>query len=206
MKCTFHFLFRLVYKINVLKRWVEIVAAVFMVLTCAMMGNQIGLHLTYNQHPGFRTYTVRILLMVPIYSITSYAGLHNPTNAITWALIRDAYECVVLFSFLQYCLTYLGGPVNIARYLVAKQHSEAATLKTLRDLKDNPHAKKKMPNKSESQSLLHAEDVEQESGGNDDEETDEDEVEEVVVGADGTTHVQAKKIPWQQKICAASTR
>ena len=58
-----------------------------------------------------------------------------------------------------------------------------------------------MPNKSESQSLLHAEDVEQESGGNDDEETDEDEVEEVVVGADGTTHVQAKKIPWQQKIC-----
>ena len=104
-----------VYKINSLKRWVEIVAAIFMVLTCALMGNQIGLHLTYNTHPGFRTYTVRILLMVPIYSITSYAGLHNPSNAITWALIRDGYECVVLFSFLQYCLTYLGGPENIAR-------------------------------------------------------------------------------------------
>lgn len=119
-----------VYKINVLKRWVEVVAAIFMILTCAMMGNQIGLHLTHSQHPGFRTYTVRILLMVPIYSITSYAGLHSPSNAILWAMIRDTYECVVLFSFLQYCLTYLGGPVNIARYLVAKQHSEAATILT----------------------------------------------------------------------------
>jgi hypothetical protein len=75
-----------VYKINVMKRWVEVVAAVFMVLTCAMMGNQIGLHLTHNLHPGFRTYTVRILLMVPIYSITSYGGLHSPSHAIIWAM------------------------------------------------------------------------------------------------------------------------
>lgn len=75
-----------VYKINVMKRWVEIVAAIFMVLTCAMMGNQIGLHLTHSLHPGFRTYTVRILLMVPIYSVTSYGGLHSPSHAIVWAM------------------------------------------------------------------------------------------------------------------------
>ena len=104
-----------VYKINTYKKWVEVFAAFFMVLTCCMMGNQIGLHLTHSLHPGFRAYTVRILLMVPIYSITSYCGLHNPSNAIVFALIRDCYECVVLFSFLQYCLTYLGGPEQLAR-------------------------------------------------------------------------------------------
>ncbi len=58
-------------------------------------------------------------MQVPIYSVTSYAGLHNPANAITWALIRDCYECVVLFSFLQYCLTYLGGPEQLARCATA---------------------------------------------------------------------------------------
>lgn len=88
------------------------------------MMNQIGLHLTYSEHKGFRVYTIRILMMVPIYSITSYCGLHNPSNAIIWAMIRDMYECVVLASFLQYCLTYLGGPENLARYLMAKQLSD----------------------------------------------------------------------------------
>jgi hypothetical protein len=47
-----------VYKINTLHRWVEVVAAVCMVLTVALMFNQIGLHLAHSQHPGFRTYTV----------------------------------------------------------------------------------------------------------------------------------------------------
>jgi hypothetical protein len=47
-----------IYKINTLHQWVEVVATLFMVLTVAMMFNQIGLHLAHNQHPGFRTYTV----------------------------------------------------------------------------------------------------------------------------------------------------
>jgi len=72
-------------------------------------------------------------LMVPIYSVTSYLGLHNPSNALIYAMIRDCYECVVLFSFLQYCLTYLGGPENIARYMLAKQHDEAVQIVTETD-------------------------------------------------------------------------
>lgn len=46
-------------------------------------------------------------------------------------MIRDMYECVVLASFLQYCLTYLGGPENLARYLMAKQLSDEAVPKTV---------------------------------------------------------------------------
>ena len=57
------------YHINVLKGWAEAFAIVFMVLTVAMAANQIGLHLTYNQHASFRAYTIRILLLVPISSI-----------------------------------------------------------------------------------------------------------------------------------------
>lgn len=29
---------------------------------------------------------------VPIYSVTSYLGLHDPPNAVIYALIRDCYE------------------------------------------------------------------------------------------------------------------
>jgi hypothetical protein len=53
-----------VYQLNQLHVWAEVVAGSFMVLTLLLMVNQIGLHLTYNDHQGFRTYTVRILLMV----------------------------------------------------------------------------------------------------------------------------------------------
>ena len=53
-----------VYQLNHLHLWAEVVAGSFMVLTLLLMINQIGLHLTYNEHQGFRTYTVRILLMV----------------------------------------------------------------------------------------------------------------------------------------------
>ena len=80
------------HHINALKGWAEALAIFFMVLTVAMAANQIGLHLTYNQHASFRAYTIRILLLVPIYSITSYAGLHNPSNAVIWALLRDCYH------------------------------------------------------------------------------------------------------------------
>ena len=57
------------HHINALKGWAEAFAIVFMVLTVAMAANQIGLHLTYNQHASFRAYTIRILLLVPISSI-----------------------------------------------------------------------------------------------------------------------------------------
>ena len=53
-----------VYQLNHLHLWAEVVAGSFMALTLLLMVNQIGLHLTYNEHQGFRTYTVRILLMV----------------------------------------------------------------------------------------------------------------------------------------------
>lgn len=117
--------------VDALKGRAEATAVVFTILTLLMMINQIGLHLHHNEHAGFRTYTIRILLMVPLYSFTSFAALHNPSNAIIWALIRDCYECVVLLAFMQYCLTYLGGPEHLARYLVAKQHAETAVLETV---------------------------------------------------------------------------
>jgi hypothetical protein len=59
-----------VYQINVLKWWAEIVAITFMVMTLLMMANQIGLHLHYSEHPGFRTYTV-------IFNAS--ASLHTPS-------------------------------------------------------------------------------------------------------------------------------
>ncbi len=61
-----------VYQINQLKWWAEAVAFIFMMLTLLLMINQIGLHLHYNEHSGFRTYTIRILLMV------NGARLHQP--------------------------------------------------------------------------------------------------------------------------------
>jgi hypothetical protein len=69
--------------------------------------------------------------------------------------IRDTYECVVLASFLQYCLTYLGGPVNVARYLIAKQHNEAASIITAKQEFEAAGKEKAL----EQHMLLHASEV-----------------------------------------------
>lgn len=68
-------------------------------------------HKRENQHPLLQKYTMRILFMVPLYSVTSSISLlvrqHNLTQVIE--CMRMLFETVVIFSFLQYILVCAGG-------------------------------------------------------------------------------------------------
>lgn len=64
---------------------------------------------------------------------------------------------MVLASFLQYCLTYLGGPVNVARYLIAKQQNEAAVIITAKQEFEAAGKEKVL----EQHMLMHASEVEE---------------------------------------------
>ena len=58
------------------KLWAEIIASVFATSASLLSFVSIYMHLKYNKHPIIRKYIIRILLMVPIYSLEAWLGLH----------------------------------------------------------------------------------------------------------------------------------
>jgi hypothetical protein len=66
-------------------------------------------HLTSYNHPSTQVYIIRILWMVPIYSISSWLAMKFHEKAVLFETIRDCYEAYVLYSFLQFLIQVLGG-------------------------------------------------------------------------------------------------
>ncbi|PWN37604.1 DUF300-domain-containing protein, partial [Meira miltonrushii] len=59
--------------------------------------------------PVLQRYVVRLLLMVPIYSLSSMASLFSLQAAFIIDVIRDVYEGFVIWSFFSLLVEYLGG-------------------------------------------------------------------------------------------------
>eukprot|EP00731_Ephydatia_muelleri_P028273 Em0019g1146a len=87
------------------KAW--FVAGVFVLLTLPVFLYGLVLHLLNYTQPHLQHYIIRIIFIVPIYSIDSFLGLLYPPSAIYWTTIRNCYESFVLYSFLRYLLNFL---------------------------------------------------------------------------------------------------
>lgn len=66
-------------------------------------------HLSNYNQPHVQCYIVRILWMVPMYSIESWLCLKYHEKAIYIETLRDFYESFVLYSFFQFLIEVLGG-------------------------------------------------------------------------------------------------
>jgi len=64
--------------------------------------------MNYNS-PGTQVYIVRILWMVPIYSVQSWLAMRFHKQAVFIETLRDFYESYVLYSFTQFLTEVLGG-------------------------------------------------------------------------------------------------
>eukprot|EP00934_Nitzschia_sp_Nitz4_P002162 Nitzschia sp. Nitz4//scaffold9_size221794//163764//166205//NITZ4_001370-RA/size221794-snap-gene-0.109-mRNA-1//1//CDS//3329561073//2162//frame0 len=87
--------------------WFSAGAFVIMGFPISMYG--IVLHLANYNQPNVQVYVVRILWMVPIYSVESWLCLRYKDYAIYIETLRDVYESYVLYSFLQFLIQVLGG-------------------------------------------------------------------------------------------------
>ncbi|KAL7548431.1 hypothetical protein ACHAWF_011721 [Thalassiosira exigua] len=97
-------------------------AAGFVVLTLVLSFREILQHL-YNWYaPDVQKFVVRILFMVPLYSVQSWMGLrfHGPARAYIDA-VRDLYEAYVLQSFVYYLVELMGGEDRMAELLGRKE-------------------------------------------------------------------------------------
>ncbi|KAF8544968.1 organic solute transporter Ostalpha-domain-containing protein [Trichophaea hybrida] len=71
--------------------------------------------------PLLQRYVVRILLMVPIYAISSWVSLMSLAAAQFLDPIRDMYEAFTIYTFFQLLINFLGGE----RSLIIMMHGRA---------------------------------------------------------------------------------
>lgn len=104
--------------------WFSAGAFVLLGFPIAMCG--IIMHLKNYYQPNVQCYVVRILWMVPIYSIESWLCLRFHTLAIYIETLRDCYESYVLYSFFQFLIEVLGGEEALVLMLKDKSPTRGA--------------------------------------------------------------------------------
>lgn len=83
-------------------------SAGFVLLTFAISIRLIYLHLSHWYFPSVQKWLVRIIWMIPIYSIESWLALRFRSKAIYIETIRESYEAYAIFSFLYFLIALLG--------------------------------------------------------------------------------------------------
>lgn len=79
------------------------------ILSCLVSGFTILGHLWYYNEPNLQKNIIRILFMIPVYSMATLGSIVNEEHSLIYAAIRDFYEAYVLYTFMQLLIHYLGG-------------------------------------------------------------------------------------------------
>lgn len=80
----------------------------FVLLTIPISVRLIVQHLTNWNAPNVQKYVVRIIWMIPIYSIESWLALRFKNAAIYLETLREGYESYVIFCFMYYLIALIG--------------------------------------------------------------------------------------------------
>ena len=108
------------------KKWYEtrnalILACVLSVVASVVAFAQIGLHLKHYSNGNHQRHILRIIFLVPIYALLSFAALMRPKHSLDLDTFRDCYESWVVYNFLALCFEYVGGPGNVQNNMQGKE-------------------------------------------------------------------------------------
>ncbi|EKX48282.1 hypothetical protein GUITHDRAFT_162440 [Guillardia theta CCMP2712] len=93
------------------------IGAVFVAVSVPISLHDIHMHILHYVSPLQRHY-IRILWMVPIYSIESWLALRFNDHKLIMETLREAYEAYVVYSFFRLLLEFMGPPdIALAKYV-----------------------------------------------------------------------------------------
>lgn len=93
--------------------WPIVVAGVASGFSTLVSVGSLWTHLKQYRKPVMQRYVVRIMLMVPLYSIASWLSLLSFTAASFIDPVRDVYEAFVIYCFFNLLVNYLNGERSI---------------------------------------------------------------------------------------------
>mmetsp|Transcript_1043 Transcript_1043/g.2987 ORF Transcript_1043/g.2987 Transcript_1043/m.2987 type:complete len:359 (+) Transcript_1043:65-1141(+) len=100
----------------------SLIAGLSTIFACVCSFHLIYMHLLNYNFPEYQVYIVRILGMVPIYSVTSFLSLvdRDTNRSLISDLFRDCYESFVIYNFLVLLIHFGGGERSLVYYLETK--------------------------------------------------------------------------------------
>lgn len=92
------------------------VAGVFCFASVLLTAYLVLRHMKHWVEPVAQTHIVRILLMVPVYALSSWLSLLMAQHTVYFNLVRDCYEAYVLYQFFSLLVYYfdvtMGGDID----------------------------------------------------------------------------------------------
>ncbi|EGC38262.1 hypothetical protein DICPUDRAFT_17550, partial [Dictyostelium purpureum] len=85
-----------------------LIGSILCMLTFYITIHLIYKHLKYYVSPNHQRYIIRILLMIPLYSILTLLSIYKVELEIYLAFIRDCYESYVIYCFFALLINYVG--------------------------------------------------------------------------------------------------
>ncbi|XP_018477399.2 protein LAZ1-like [Raphanus sativus] len=89
--------------------WASLMAGAFLILTLSLSMYLVFDHLSTYKNPEEQMFLIGVILMVPFYSIESFASLVNPSISVDCGILRDCYESFAMYCFGRYLVACLGG-------------------------------------------------------------------------------------------------
>ena len=84
------------------------IAGIFVLLSIPVSIGEVFLHLSHFTNPKLQRYVIRLILMAPIYSATSWLALRFKEASIYLDTARDFYEAFAIYSFTFFLIACLG--------------------------------------------------------------------------------------------------
>lgn len=106
------------------KNWALLIGGACVAISAGQSLYLLIQHLRYFCMPDYQLYICRIILMVPIYCITSCLSIVHPSFTETFNMIRDCYEAFVIYSFTMLLINYIGGDRRLLITLELKERIE----------------------------------------------------------------------------------
>merc|ERR1711871_958603 len=94
--------------------YVAVTAAAIAVLVSCF---HIYQHLRFFSVPSEQKFVIRLILLVPIYSLQSSLSLALPNLSIFLGAVRDSYEAYVIYTFMALLISVLGGEAALVDIL-----------------------------------------------------------------------------------------
>ncbi|XP_010531517.1 PREDICTED: protein LAZ1 isoform X2 [Tarenaya hassleriana] len=111
---SYHLLSQLTYSLPV---WASLIAGVFLLLTLSLSLFLLFEHLSTYKNPEEQKFLIGVILMVPCYSIESFASLVNPSISVDCGILRDCYESFAMYCFGRYLVACLGGEERTIEFM-----------------------------------------------------------------------------------------
>ncbi|XP_075832617.1 transmembrane protein 184C [Microtus pennsylvanicus] len=101
------------------------IAGVFMILTISVSFWGIVHHVIHHTKPELQKPIIRILWMVPIYSLSTWSALKYPHCAIYVDSLRECYEAYAIYNFMLFLNKYVATQIpNLVLHLEAKDQQK----------------------------------------------------------------------------------